>query len=204
MQADRVILATGGRALPKVDPMGLGTPLQSPSAIRRVIASSPPRPARSSGATPFEKSPGSLPASLTVVARSGKHLAHTEGDLLLTHFGISGPVALDIATLGRDAFEDDHDVRVLANLHPKQTIEETDASLRDAGAKTIQSWLRELFLDRLAAAVLDLSGTSGQTARAQLTKRSGWPSEQPSTGPLRFEGDRDGTMPKSPWAVSRC
>ena len=82
-------------------------------------------------------------------------------------------------------------MRVLANLHPKQTIEETDASLRNAGAKTIQSWLRELFPDRLAAAVLDLSETSGQTACAQLTKAQRLAVRTTiHQAPLRFEGDR--------------
>ena len=193
VQAERVILATGGRALPKSGSDGLGYTIAEsfghttsdrifPALVPLVLP----------GGHAFREVAGvSLPASLTVVARSGKHLAHTEGDLLLTHFGISGPVALDISHAWRDAFEDDHEVRVLANFYPKQTIEATDASIRSAGAKTIQSWLRELFPDRLAAAVLDLSETSGQTACAQLTKAQRLAVRTTiHQAPLRFEGDR--------------
>ena len=70
-----------------------------------------------------------LPAILTVVASTGKHLADTQGDLLLTHFGISGPAALDISHAWRDAFEDDHEVQVLQPL-AQTDHRRTDASIQ--------------------------------------------------------------------------
>ena len=67
---------------PKVDPMGLGTPLQSPSAIRRVIASSPPS-SRSFflGATPSRSRRG-------VVARQFDRRLRDRGSILPTPKGI--------------------------------------------------------------------------------------------------------------------
>ena len=193
VQAKRIILATGGRALPKSGSDGLGYTIAESfghTTSERIFPALVPLVLPGSHALRGVAGVA-LPASLTVVARSGKHLAHTQGDLLLTHFGISGPAALDISHAWRDAFEDDHEVRVLANLCPNQTVEESDASIRNAGDKSIQSWLREIFPDRLAAAILDLSKTSGQTACAQLTKaqrvavRTSF-----HEAPLRFEGDR--------------
>ncbi len=193
VQAQRIILATGGRALPKSGSDGLGYTIAEsfghttsdrifPALVPLVLP----------GGHAFREVAGvALPASLTVVARSGKRLAYTEGDLLLTHFGISGPAALDVSHAWRDAFEDDHEVRVLANLCPTQSIEETDASIRNAGGRTIQAWLRDFFPDRLAAAILDLSGAPGQTSCAQLTKSQRLAVRTcMHEAPLRFEGDR--------------
>ncbi len=193
VQARRVVLATGGRALPKSGSDGLGYTIAKsfghttsdrifPALVPLVLP----------GGHAFREVSGvALPASLTVVARSGKRLAYTEGDLLLTHFGISGPAALDISHAWRDAFEDDHEVRVLANLCPTQSIEETDDSIRSAGGKSIQAWLRDFFPDRLAAAILDLSEAPGQTTCAQLTKSQRLAVRTcMHEAPLRFEGDR--------------
>lgn len=193
VQAQRIILATGGRALPKSGSDGLGYTIAEsfghttsdrifPALVPLVLP----------GGHAFREVAGvALPASLTVVARSGKRLAYTEGDLLLTHFGISGPAALDVSHAWRDAFEDDHEVRVLANLCPTQSIEETDASIRNAGGRTIQAWLRDFFPDRLAAAILDLSEAPGQTTCAQLTKSQRLAVRTcMHEAPLRFEGDR--------------
>ena len=193
VQAQRIILATGGRALPKSGSDGLGYAIAEsfghttsdrifPALVPLVLP----------GGHAFREVAGvALPASLTVVARSGKRLAYTEGDLLLTHFGISGPAALDVSHAWRDAFEDDHEVRVLANLCPTQSIEETDASIRNAGGRTIQAWLRDFFPDRLAAAILDLSEAPGQTTCAQLTKSQRLAVRTcMHEAPLRFEGDR--------------
>ena len=193
VQAQRIILATGGRALPKSGSDGLGYTIAEsfghttsdrifPALVPLVLP----------GGHAFREVAGvALPASLTVVARSGKRLAYTEGDLLLTHFGISGPAALDVSHAWRDAFEDDHEVRVLANLCPAQSIEETDASIRNAGGRTIQAWLRDFFPDRLAAAILDLSEAPGQTTCAQLTKSQRLAVRTyMHEAPLRFEGDR--------------
>ena len=193
VQAQRIILATGGRALPKSGSDGLGYAIAEsfghttsdrifPALVPLVLP----------GGHAFREVAGvALPASLTVVARSGKRLAYTEGDLLLTHFGISGPAALDVSHAWRDAFEDDHEVRVLANLFPTQSIEETDASIRNAGGRTIQAWLRDFFPDRLAAAILDLSEAPGQTTCAQLTKSQRLAVRTcMHEAPLRFEGDR--------------
>ena len=193
VQAQRMVLATGGRALPKSGSDGLGYTIAEsfghttsdrifPALVPLVLP----------GGHAFRDVAGvALPAVLTVVASSGKHLSDTQGDLLLTHFGVSGPAALDISHAWRDAFEDDHEVRILANLLPKQTLEETDASIRDAGGRTIQGWLREHFPARLAGALLDLSGTPSQTPCTHLTK-----SQRTAIRtcihevPLRFEGDR--------------
>ncbi|MBL22142.1 MAG: aminoacetone oxidase family FAD-binding enzyme [Phycisphaerae bacterium] len=191
--ASRVVLATGGRALPKSGSDGLGYTIAKcfgHTTSERIFPALVPLVLP--GGHAFREVAGvALPASLTVVGRSGKRLAHTDGDLLLTHFGISGPAALDISHAWRDAFEDDHEVRVLANLCPKQSVEETDESIRNAGGKTIQSWLREQFPDRLAAAILDLSEMSGRTSCAQLTKSQRQAIRSSiHEAPLRFEGDR--------------
>ena len=193
VQARRMILATGGRALPKSGSDGLGYRIAESfghTTTDRIFPALVPLVLP--GGHAFRDIAGiALPAILTVVASTGKHLADTQGDLLLTHFGISGPAALDISHAWRDAFEDDHEVRILANLLPKQAIEETDASIRSAGGRTIQAWLKEHFPARLAGALLDLSGTPSQTICTHLTRSQRHAIRSCiHEAPLRLEGDR--------------
>ena len=109
----------------------------------------------------------SLPASLTVVSRSG-HLAHTEGDLLLRTSASRDQwhwtsVTLTRCLPGRS--------RGAGAGEPSSSRPSRRPTRPSEPPGPIQSWLRDLFPDRLAAAVLDLSETSGQTACAQLTKQ---------------------------------
>ena len=193
VRAKRVILATGGRALPKSGSDGLGYTIAESfghTTTDRIFPALVPLVLP--GGHPFRDVPGiALPAILTVVARSGKHLAQTKGDLLLTHFGISGPAALDISHAWRDAFEDDHEVHILANLYPSQTVEQTDASIQKSGGRPVRAWLRDHFPERLCVAILNLSGVSGETPCAQLSKPQRVAIRScMHEAPLRFEDDR--------------
>ena len=193
ISADQVILATGGQALPKSGSDGFGyrlakefghtiTPRVFPALVPLILP----------GGHPFRSVPGiALPARLTVTTPTGKHLAQVQGDLLLTHFGISGPAALDISHAWREAFENDNQVSVVVDLAPDQSPDETDECLRAGGKQSIQQWLRARFPDRLAEALLEVAQATPTTACAQLTR----PQRQAVRDavhnvPLRIEGDR--------------
>ena len=96
LQAERVVLATGGLSLPKTGSDGHGL------AIARALGHSivPTTPALAplvlAGSLHARLSGVAQEAELTVRA-AGKTLARKRGSLLWTHFGVSGPVALDVS-----------------------------------------------------------------------------------------------------------
>ena len=150
VRAMRVILATGGRSVPKTGSDGTGYAL-----------------ARSLGHTVTDTFPALVPlvleedhwmtalsgtsaeVELSVRGESGRVLARERGSMLFTHFGISGPVALDISR---------HWIAVggmlVANFLPGETFESLDAQLTNARG-TAGAFLRGRVPQRLAEALLE-------------------------------------------------
>ena len=150
VRAKRVILATGGRSVPKTGSDGTGYAL-----------------ARSLGHTVTDTFPALVPlvleedhwmtalsgtsaeVELSVRGESGRVLARERGSMLFTHFGISGPVALDISR---------HWIAVggmlVANFLPGETFESLDAQLTNARG-TAGAFLRGRVPQRLAEALLE-------------------------------------------------
>jgi predicted Rossmann fold flavoprotein len=157
IHARRVILATGGRSVPKTGSDGHGYVL-----------------ARSLGHTVTETFPALVPlriepphwilelsgtsadVELTVRSNAGGIVARQRGAMLFTHFGISGPAALDIS---RHWIHERG--KLVANFLPGGTFESLEQRLLAAAKKnphaTVASTLRgsvpERVLDRLAPAV---------------------------------------------------
>ena len=109
IRSPRVVLATGGRSLPKTGSDGGGYALAK--ALGHTLT-----PRIFPGLVPLVVPEGhfvralsglSVPATLEVRAGSGRRRATVTGSLLCTHFGLSGPAALDVsrhlldATAGR-------------------------------------------------------------------------------------------------------
>ncbi|HUP61084.1 MAG TPA: aminoacetone oxidase family FAD-binding enzyme [Thermoanaerobaculia bacterium] len=172
--ASRVILATGGRSVPKTGSDGHGYAI-----------------ARSLGHSTTEVFPALVPlivedrhwlttlsgtsayVELSVVA--GKVLARQRGSMLLTHFGISGPAALDISRHWIAA----PGARLVCNFLPGETFESLErAILEERNPRaTIGSFLRGRLPERLIAALLEggrlvrpLPGADGTSALHKLTK----------------------------------
>jgi predicted Rossmann fold flavoprotein len=146
MRAAKVILATGGRSLPKSGSDGLGleiarslghslTPLVVPALAPLVV---------SDGHWVRELSGIAVPAELSIVGGDGKPYRPASGTgfvrpkspVLCTHFGLSGPAALDIS-------------RHLAH-----------ARKGDPGARLVVNWLPELDAERLERELLARTGQS--------------------------------------------
>lgn len=171
--AERVILATGGRSVPKTGSDGHGY------AMARALGHSVTKlfPAL----VPLVLEPGhwmtqlsgtSLEAELSIIAEGGRVLARQRGSLLCTHFGISGPVVLDISRhwiANRGA--------LVANLLPGETFESLEEALLAEGRRnpraTVGSTLRgrmpERVLEVLAAGVPPL-GALPKDARRRIVR----------------------------------
>lgn len=168
MDAERVVLATGGKSLPKSGSDGHGYRIAESlghTITRRVFPALVPLtlPAEHwlctlSGIT--------VPATLQLRSATGKKLTAFTDSTLLTHFGLSGPSVLDLSRYWLDACADDPDAHVTVNWLPGVTRDVLGAELQ-ALDTTVLRYLRERLPDRLARALLDASsvdpGATGDT-----------------------------------------
>lgn len=149
--AERVILATGGRSVPKTGSDGHGF------AMARALGHSVTKlfPAL----VPLVLEPGhwmtqlsgtSLDAELSVVAEGGRVLARMRGSMLCTHFGLSGPVVLDVS---RHWIEQRG--ALVANLLPGETFESLEELLLAEGKRNPRATIASVLRGRLPERILE-------------------------------------------------
>ncbi len=156
LTTQRLVLATGGRSIPKSGSDGHGYALAQSlghSLTQRIFPALVPLTlprdhflCQLSGIT--------LPAQLTVEAGSGKKLQSFTNSTLLTHFGLSGPAPLDISRYLIAAQFDDADTRLTANWLPDTTAEQFEQTLLDLGKTHPLTHLRDRLPTRLAETLI--------------------------------------------------
>lgn len=172
VRAARVILATGGRALPKSGSDGHGY-LIAESLGHRLSERIFPAlvPLILPGEHPLRELSGfSLDGTLTVRASSNKVLHHTTHSILFTHFGLSGPGILDISRYWRAGIEEDAGATLDLDFMPQVSENDLDQALQEAGPKNSRAILRQWLSSRLVDTLLKLAEVDGLVACAQLPK----------------------------------
>jgi len=156
--ARRVILSTGGLALPKTGSDGFGYRL-----------------AKSLGHTVTDTWPALVPlllpqnhwlkelkgiavnVELSLAGPTGKVLQRQAGAMLLTHFGLSGPAAMDISRHFGGDFADQK-YMLTANLLPPHTFDSLEAELLEQTQthprRTVLQVVQPHFPERLAVALV--------------------------------------------------
>lgn len=178
--ARRVILATGGKSLPKSGSDGAGYETARSlghSITDRVFPALVPLVLPGdhflrglNGVT--------VPTTLEVRSATGKRLASFTNSTLFTHFGLSGPGPLDISRYFTDARLDDPGARLVMNAVPSlgescaAAGEALDRALQSLGRGTIITLLRELMPERLARALCDEAKIDGATTGANLPREA--------------------------------
>ncbi|MFZ9692109.1 MAG: NAD(P)/FAD-dependent oxidoreductase [Phycisphaerales bacterium] len=191
--ARRVVLATGGLSFPKTGSDGAGyafakacdhtlTPLVTPSLVPLLLAE---------GHWIRDLSGIAHDAELVLRSGTGKMLARVRGSLLCTHFGLSGPCALDASRSWIHAHRADSGTSLEVNWFPGETIDSIDRLLLETGSRGVLAWLRDRLPDRLAKALLDAAGCDASTKVHQ------WPKDRRralatllAATPLPIVGDR--------------
>lgn len=181
--ARRVVLATGGRALPKTGSDGFGYTLARhlghtvtathPALVPLVLGE---------GHWLTQLSGISFDAELTLASPTGKAVHRQAGSLLLTHFGLSGPAAMDIsrhwiAARANDPTKAEPSHRLRLNLLPGATFESVEAHLlrvvSDTPAASVMDTLRPMgrLPGRLRELLLQRElGLDPRTPMAQLPR----------------------------------
>ena len=172
LPADRVILATGGRSYPTTGSTGDG--YRMASALGHTIL---PQSGVLSAIETAESWPCELQGlslrNVTLTLSRGKKTLYTElGEMLFTHFGISGPLTL---TMSCHLPEDLSQARVVLNLKPGLTREQLDARLQREFAAQSRRQLRNvmpsLLPGKLAEIFPRLCGVDGGKTCDQITRQ---------------------------------
>lgn len=167
-----VVVATGGRSLPKTGSDGFGYDL-----VRRLGHTLSPRvtPALVPLLLPPEHplldlSGLSAPVTLAVRTASGKVADRVTGPLLLTHFGLSGPAALDVSRIWIHARLEDPGATLVVNWLPTVSREALDRELRGLGRQSVVRSLSRFFPDRLSRALCALADVAPDLEGAYLDR----------------------------------
>ena len=205
--ARAVVLATGGQSLPKSGSDGAGydmalrlghtivptTPALVPLTLAAGLRAAGPRAA---GPRAIHQPLSGVSQDAELTLRIDRAVAlRLHGSMLWTHFGISGPVVLDLSRHWLRARLEERDVSVTLNMRGGETFEAIDARwaalsrerpralVSTALAELVPSALAEVLLDRLE---MDRSVVLAHLPRDERRRLSHALSEWP----LEIEGSR--------------
>jgi len=130
LTARAAVLATGGRSLPKSGSDGFGYRLAAGFGHSCVPTTPALAPLVLRGSTHAALAGVSHPAALTLRAED-KTLVRLEGALLWTHFGVSGPVVLNLSRHWHRTVLDGHAADVRLSLLPAESFDSIERRLLD-------------------------------------------------------------------------
>ena len=191
--ANEIVLATGGKSLPKTGSDGHGLQIARTlghSVTSRIFPALVPL-VLPSGHFIRDLSGLTVPATLEVRSHSGKKLAGFTDSTLCTHFGLSGPSVLDISRYYLDAKFDDSETTLVINWWPGKTTAQLDAELQTLRQITVVKYLRAVLPQSLARALCQQADLAPNTSGNTLTRAQRLTLARAITQmPLPISGDR--------------
>jgi hypothetical protein len=175
VQVKKVILATGGRSIPKSGSDGFGYELAR-RLSHRVTPTVPALVPLVLDDRMFHKTLSGLShhVELTTVVKGHKVDSRT-GSLLWTHFGISGPVVMDASRFWTLGHEQGEPVEVYGNFLPGQTQEQAKSWFMEQATDNprrslLKTWGQQI-PERFAEALCSYVECDPKTAVAQLPRK---------------------------------
>ena len=176
VHARQVILATGGASYPGTGSTGEGYDLAQ-SLGHTVQPISPALvPLEVAEKETVRRVQGLSLRNVRVFAESrGKKLGSEFGEMLFTHFGLSGPVILSLSQEVVRAWEAGEEVKVHIDLKPALDRQKLDARLvrdfRERGGQQLKTVLKGVLPAGLIPICLEQTGVPGDKTASQLTAR---------------------------------
>lgn len=172
LPARRIILATGGKSLPKSGSDGQGygfaeslghtlTNRITPALVPLLLPKDHPL---------TELSGISAPVRISLHDGKGKQIVAFEDSLLCTHFGVSGPAALDISRYVIDTRADDASATVRVNWLPDIAPEQADNALLEAGKLSVIKWIAGRLPERLTRLLCAEAGVEANVPISNFTR----------------------------------
>lgn len=194
MEADRVILATGGMSYPSTGSSGDGYRLAADLGHEII----PPRPAlipiELRGKIHGELSPLSLRNVRVSLDCDGKIICEKFGEMMFTPFGATGPVILDIGKMVSE--HHGSPMKLIINYKPYGTPEEFDARFRSeleaAGGKLLKSVVSKMLPGRAVPVFLGLARIPENRKVSEVSRDERMKLQKLFTG---MEFDIKGTRP---------
>ena len=171
LECDQLVLATGGKSLPRsgsdgkgfefVRGLGHSVTRTFPSLVPLTLPKGDPI-CGLSGIT--------LPATLRLHTNTGKHVIDFTNSTLCTHFGLSGPSVLDISRYFLDLQASDPGAYLTINWLPHTSAQDLDQELLSLGHASIRKYLRRDLPDRMVDMLLSVAGVEVDMMGDQLPK----------------------------------
>ncbi|KYZ77472.1 FAD-dependent oxidoreductase [Anaerosporomusa subterranea] len=174
ISADKVILAVGGSTYPGTGSSGDGFVMAGKigHTITELRPSLIPLEVEESWITDLQGL--SLKNVTATVTKGGKKLASEFGEMLFTHYGLSGPIILSLSRVAADALRIGEPVAVEINLKPALDEQMLDRRLQRDFAKfarkQMKNALDELLPNKLIDVIIDLSHIPPEKPVHQVTK----------------------------------
>jgi predicted Rossmann fold flavoprotein len=173
LRADRIIIATGGNSYPGTGSTGDGYELAK--SVGHTIV--PIRPAlvplETKGDIASRLKGLSLKNVKVKVIIAGKKRAEAFGEMLFTHFGVSGPIILSLSKICVDALLAGKKVAISIDLKPALDDQQLDQRiLRDLnhfGKKQFQNILKFLLPQKLIPICAELTGIDPEKSGNQIS-----------------------------------
>ncbi len=173
MQCKQLVLATGGKSLPKSGSDGKGYEFVSSFGHRltrtfpALVPLTLPKDSdicQLSGIT--------LPCTLRLHSGTGKVIIQLTNSTLCTHFGLSGPSVLDISRYYLASKFEDPDAYLTINWLPEKSNNDIDKELQILGHKSVHKYLQSCMLpERLLKMLFNLSKVNLDTQGDQLQRK---------------------------------
>jgi len=171
--ANVVVLATGGRSLPKTGSDGAGYAFARRLGHGYVETTPALAPLLLDDSFHARLAGVAHPAAV-MIRIGGRTRVHLEGAMLWTHFGASGPLMLNASRHWLRARLDAHAPEVFLNVMPGETLETAEAWLQGQQRERPRASLRTVLASKLPASVADVwvetAGLGEATTLAHLTR----------------------------------
>jgi predicted Rossmann fold flavoprotein len=184
IEAAAVVVAVGGRSVPKTGSSGDGYAWakQAGHTITPLYPTEVPLTASDDWVRGKALQGLSLrDVALTLYDPKGKRLTTQRGDMIITHFGLSGPAALrtshyvSVTHLKQGRVAQNLTIDLFPDLATDQLLKQLTALVEREPKKAVKNAIRPLLPERLIPLLLEKSGIDEATTFAHLPKE-GWQS----------------------------
>ena len=160
--SNAVIIATGGKSYPATGSTGDGYQLATSAGHDIVTARPALVPLRTKGEIAQKLQGLSLKNIRVNVWINEKKHSTAFGEMLFTHFGISGPIILTLSRIIVEAFQKGDNVDVIIDLKPALDEKQLDMRLlrdfKELSKKQFKTFLKGLLPQKLIAVCIELTG----------------------------------------------